>query len=200
MILGDAATWVGAGVAGLAAIFTWQQASMAKKQRADALGAAKEDDEQRRKRIAIELAQEWCRTETPSAIGILRDALISCDRDAMEALIAGEPLTLSAEYEQALKTFFTQVLVGHFQPEKLKRCPNVTIQVDQGYAHIIWSYFARRVNFYEMVIAALNTGLADRTLIDQFFGRLLHTNPSYKTAVDLNRAGWPELAKFYKLA
>jgi hypothetical protein len=194
---GDAATWVGAGIAIFAAVFTWQQARVARQQLRDSRAAALEDDDRRRKKAAIDLAQEWCRTEAPSPIAILRECLIACDRATLSALLNGDPISVPIAFEGEVETFFEDVLGGRARDANLRRSEADIIGVSQGYSHLIRNFFARRLNFLEVVASAFNSQLADQNLIEQFFGRILATNSSYKTAVEINPRGWPELERFY---
>jgi hypothetical protein len=74
----DLAAWAAALFAGAAAYVALRQVRIAKQQLAESTQAAREDDSRQRNRMAIELAQEWCRTEAASAIAILRESLIGC--------------------------------------------------------------------------------------------------------------------------
>jgi hypothetical protein len=194
--LGDAATWFGAAIAIFAALFTWQQAHVAKQQLTDSRTAAIEDDDRRRKNLAVVLGQDWCRTEAPSPIAILRECLIACDTQTLAALLDGQAISLPFAYQSEIRTFFDEVLRGRAEGENWRSTPNGVVNISQGYAHLIRNFFARRLNFFEIVAAAFNSHLADENLIEQFFGRILDTNDSYKAAIRLNPRGWPELAKF----
>jgi len=186
-------------VALLAALFTWQQANVAKLQLQDTREASAEDDIKRKKRIAIDLGQDWCRTEAPSPIGILREVLIALDRSILFALLQGEAISIPIEFLGELTTFFDEVLLGHTDNKNIQINDSKLIVLSQGYAHFMRNFLARRLNFFEVVAAAYNSELADPVLIQQFFGRILITNPSYRLAVAMNGKGWPELAKFYTL-
>jgi hypothetical protein len=196
--LGDVATWIGAIVAGVAALFTWQQAHVARRQLQESQKSALEDDDRRRKQVAVELAQEWCRTEAPSPISILRECLIAsaADATAFADLLDGRATRFPLLYQSEIKSFFENAMGGHVDLSKITTVTSDVV-VSQNYSHLIQNFFARRVNFLEVVAAAFNSNLADKNLVEQFFGRILDTNPSYHAAVTTNASGWPELAKFY---
>ncbi len=188
--LGDAATWVGAVVALAAAIFTLQQLR-------DSRAATRSNDDRQRKQTAVDLAQEWCRTEAPSPITILRECLVECDPKTLSELLKGEPISLPIKYQGEIRTFFENVLGEHVEEKNLQPSDTGAIMISESYAHLIRNFFARRINFLEVVAAAFNSDLADNNLVEQFFGRILETNKSYKVAVEANPRGWPELASFY---
>jgi hypothetical protein len=103
-------------------------------------------------------------------------------------------------YRSELNAFFEEVLHGHVETKNLQATADNHIELSQGYAQLIRNFLARRLNFLEVVAGAFNAELADRNLVEQFFGRMLESNEAYRVAVNLNQTGWPELARFYSRA
>ncbi len=89
---------------------------------------------------------------------------------------------------------------GHVVTAELGAESDGAMTLSQNYSHLVRDFFARRVNFLEVVAAALNADLADHNLVEQFFDRIIETNSSYAAAVDFSPAGWPELSVFYRRA
>ena len=194
--LGDVATWVGAVVAVAAAVAAFQQSGIAKRQLEDARKSAREDDLTRRKRTAVDLAQEWCRIEAPSPLSILREALIRTPKEDLERLLAGEPIGFPLAYESEIRSFFTSVMQGHVDDHQLV-AGNGCIALGGTYCLIVRNFLTRRLNFLEIVCAAFNEELGEQRLIEQFFGGIIDGNASYRAAVNARPEGWPELVKFY---
>ncbi|MFC6519818.1 hypothetical protein ACFQAT_08545 [Undibacterium arcticum] len=146
------------------------------------------------KRTAIDFAAEWCRVEAPSPISIMRECLRNLERPMLAALLNGEMFKVEGKYHDEISTFFSEIIRGN--GGEGFRCENGKITIQEKESELLRNYFARRLNFLEVVAAAFNSELADRQLITQFFGGIIFKNPSYRTAVEIDRTAWPELAQF----
>ena len=187
---GDLATWFGAIVALLAAWFTYRQLR-------SSISAGAADDERSKKRTAIELAQEWCRTEAPSPISIMRECFANMKPCVVKHLLDGESVTLDERFLGEIEAFFSETLRGHGSTEFK---PNGSVvKIEKNESELLRNYFARRLNFLEVVAAACNSKVGDERLIKQFFGEIIKANPSYREAVKLHPDVWPELTEFYGL-
>lgn len=186
----DTAAFISAAIALWAAWYSHRQFTYT-------VASGREDDARKRKRVAIEMAQEWCRTEAPSPVSILREWLRSLRRPEVEVLLAGNALTVPAVYADEVATFFAEALPGANGLRRIVPAPDGTTPLTENNCQIVRNYFARRLNFLEVVAGAHNSGLADAELIEQFFGGIIDRNGSYKTATELQPSAWPQLARFY---
>jgi hypothetical protein len=114
----------------------------------------------------------------------------------MNSLLEGESFSLEARFQGEMKAFFFEILKGHRDPDFAAK--DGIINIPKREAELLRNYFARRLNFLEVVAAAYNSKLADPDLVQRFFGQIITNNSSYRTAVCLRSLDWPELKKFYK--
>jgi hypothetical protein len=201
-ILANVATVVATLIAIVAAVYARSQSRDAKAQLKEANSqlefskqSGRDDDDRRKKRTAIDLAQEWCRTEAPSPISIMRECLIQMNDLCMNSLLEGESFSLEAQFQGEMKAFFFEILKGHRDPDFAAK--DGTINIPKREAELLRNYFARRLNFLEVVSAAYNSNIADPELVQRFFGQIITNNSSYRTAVRLRSLAWPELDRFY---
>jgi hypothetical protein len=178
----DAAAVVSAVAAVYAAYYAYMQ--------------GKDDDARRQKRTSIDLAEEWCRTEAPSPISIMRECLRNLDEPRLTELLNANTFKVNERYCDEIQAFFSEIFMKNRQRKFSDENGEITIKEEES--EVLRNYFARRLNFLEVVAAAFNSGLADQKLVVQFFGGIILKNCSYTTAVNIDSTAWPELAKFIK--
>lgn len=205
---GDYATWTGAGIAAIAAVFAWYQAYQAKQQLKFAKSAAADDDIRRKKQNAIDLAEEWCRTEAHSPIFIMHPCLTrfsdevneaiikkeNVDNTNLDKLLSGRCISIENQFIAQFNIFLSEIYPGHTY-EKFESTDPV-VNINENQSELLRGYFTRRLNFLEVVAAGFNSGLDDAKLIKQFFAVIVTNNPAYRSAVHLRSDVWPELEKF----